>query len=203
MSPTSGVHDHGFNNVSTYGNLLRLMNEGRIAENAWERRFYELALKCSGAVQAARWSRIAGWRRVHLLVQWSAFAVRGHDPLVARAGSSPPARARADGRERSPDLAAGPSHRARAERRRDIRSITARAAMHTTCAGASRTRASSTRTTAIIRCPNSQQGYSPFSTWTRGLAWAMCGFAEQLEFFATLPDGELKAFGGQRAISLR
>ena len=27
-----GVHDHGFNNVSTYGNLLRLMNEGRIDE---------------------------------------------------------------------------------------------------------------------------------------------------------------------------
>src|SRR5215475_2014909 len=25
-----GVHDHGFNNVSTYGNLLRLMTEGRI-----------------------------------------------------------------------------------------------------------------------------------------------------------------------------
>ena len=24
-----GVHDHGFNNVSTYGNLLRLMGEGR------------------------------------------------------------------------------------------------------------------------------------------------------------------------------
>src|SRR5215469_10018830 len=54
-----GVHDHGFNNVSTYGNLLRLMGEGRIVENAWERRFYETALKCSGAVQAARWSRTA------------------------------------------------------------------------------------------------------------------------------------------------
>src|ERR1700686_2608911 len=52
-----GVHDHGFNNVSTYGNLLRLMAEGRIAENPWERRFYELALKCSGAVQAFRWSQ--------------------------------------------------------------------------------------------------------------------------------------------------
>jgi hypothetical protein len=38
------------------------------------------------------------------------------------------------------------------------------------------------------RCPNSQQGYSPFTTWTRGLAWAMCGFAELLEFFDTLPD---------------
>src|SRR5690606_39861232 len=37
-----GVHDHGFNNVSTYGSLLRLMKEGRIAEDPWERRFYEL-----------------------------------------------------------------------------------------------------------------------------------------------------------------
>ena len=55
----TGVHDHGFNNVSTYGNLLRLLGEGRIRENVWERRFYELALKCSGAVQAARWSNIA------------------------------------------------------------------------------------------------------------------------------------------------
>ena len=27
-----GVHDHGFNNVSTYGNLWRLMNEGRIEQ---------------------------------------------------------------------------------------------------------------------------------------------------------------------------
>ena len=32
------------------------MNEGRIAEGGWEREFYELALKVSGAVQAARWS---------------------------------------------------------------------------------------------------------------------------------------------------
>jgi hypothetical protein len=33
-----------------------------------------------------------------------------------------------------------------------------------------------------FRSPNSQQGYAPFSTWTRGLAWAMCGFAEELEW---------------------
>src|SRR5450631_1924477 len=38
-----GVHDHGFNNVSTYGNLLRLMSEERIPANEWERNFYELA----------------------------------------------------------------------------------------------------------------------------------------------------------------
>ena len=53
-----GVHDHGFNNVSTYGNLRRLMNEGHIEENQQERNFYELALKCSGAVQARRWTSI-------------------------------------------------------------------------------------------------------------------------------------------------
>jgi hypothetical protein len=35
----TGVHDHGFNNVSTYGNLLRLMGEGRIPQKPWERRF--------------------------------------------------------------------------------------------------------------------------------------------------------------------
>ena len=53
-----GVHDHGFNNVSTYGNLVRLMNEGVIPENQWERNFYELALKLTGAVQARRWTTI-------------------------------------------------------------------------------------------------------------------------------------------------
>ena len=53
-----GVHDHGFNNVSTYGNLLRLMNEGAIEENQREREFYELAIKLTGAVQAARWTSL-------------------------------------------------------------------------------------------------------------------------------------------------
>src|SRR5215475_777842 len=33
-----GVHDHGFNNVSTYGNLLRLARERRITANEWELR---------------------------------------------------------------------------------------------------------------------------------------------------------------------
>src|SRR5688572_6137838 len=54
-----GVHDHGFNNVSTYGNLWRLMREGKIPFNERENDFYELALKTSGAVQAARWTKIA------------------------------------------------------------------------------------------------------------------------------------------------
>ena len=40
------------------------------------------------------------------------------------------------------------------------------------------------------RAPSSQQGYSPFTTWARGLAWAMCGFAEQLEFLDSLDHGD-------------
>ncbi|HZY73024.1 MAG TPA: hypothetical protein VFE22_07960, partial [Edaphobacter sp.] len=51
-----GVHDHGFNNLSTYGQLRRLALEGRFETSDGELRFYELALKASGSVQAARWT---------------------------------------------------------------------------------------------------------------------------------------------------
>ena len=53
-----GVHDHGFNIVSTYGNLWRLARSGRIAATQGELRVCELALKVSGAVQAARWTEL-------------------------------------------------------------------------------------------------------------------------------------------------
>src|SRR5213075_2126177 len=48
------------------------------------------------------------------------------------------------------------------------------------------------RNDGSFRNRSTQQGYSPFSTWTRGLAWAMLGFAEELEFFATIPDAKFK-----------
>jgi hypothetical protein len=41
----TGVHDHGFNNVSTYGNLLRLMHEGKTAFNEWEKKFLRSRIK--------------------------------------------------------------------------------------------------------------------------------------------------------------
>ena len=49
------------------------------------------------------------------------------------------------------------------------------------------------------RGPSTQQGYSPFSTWTRGLAWAMLGFAEQLEFFSTLTADDAQSSGAASA----
>ncbi len=48
-----------------------------------------------------------------------------------------------------------------------------------------------------FRCPGTQQGYSPFSTWTRGLAWVLLGFAEELEFVETLGPDALVPFGGR------
>lgn len=52
-----------------------------------------------------------------------------------------------------------------------------------------------------FRSPSTQQGYSGFSTWTRGLSWAMLGFAEQLEFLQSYPDlPEYGELGGRALI---
>jgi hypothetical protein len=58
-------------------------------------------------------------------------------------------------------------------------------------------------TDGSYRCPNSQQGFSPFTTWTRGLAWIITGFAEQLEFLATLADSEFAADGDKQKVLAR
>jgi hypothetical protein len=183
----TGVHDHGFNNVSTYGNLLRLMTEGRIAENAWERRFYEVALKCSGAVQASRWSRTAdgGGYIYSFNGPHSLFVdtIRSARALVVSHRLGHVLMAENDRRisllERA--IAHGLAtakyavYYGEGRDAYDVRGRVAHESVFNTNDG-------------NYRCPNSQQGYSPFSTWTRGLAWAMCGFAEQLEFLDTLPE---------------
>jgi rhamnogalacturonyl hydrolase YesR len=178
----TGVHDHGFNNVSTYGNLLRLMSEGRIPENVWERRFYELALKCSGAVQAARWSPTAdgggyiySFNGPHSLFVDTVRSVRsliishrlGH-VLMGENDRKIALLDRALDHLRS--TAKYSVYYGEGRDAYDIRGRVAHESIFNPNDG-------------NYRCPNSQQGYSPFSTWTRGLAWAMCGFAEQLEYF--------------------
>jgi unsaturated chondroitin disaccharide hydrolase len=50
----------------------------------------------------------------------------------------------------------------------------------------------------MMRCRSSQQGYSPFSTWTRGLAWAVVGYAEELEFFASIDDASFESSTGMK-----
>lgn len=185
-----GVHDHGFNNVSTYGNLLRLMREGKVEANARERDFYELALKVSGAVQAARWTRIANG-------QGYIYSFNGPHSLFIDTLRS----------LRSLAVAHQLGHVLMGERDQKI-SLLRRLVQHAVTTanysvyyGEGRDTYDERGHTAHesifnlndghFRCPNSQQGYSPFSTWTRGLAWAILGYAEQLEFLEVVSEEEL------------
>ncbi len=174
-----GVHDHGFNNVSTYGTLRRLILEGRAGEQDLD--FAELALKVSGAVQASRWSRTAdgggyiysfngpqslfvdtirSCRSLAVAHRLGHVLMGEHDEridLLARLVQHAQSTARynvyfGEGRDTY-----------------DIRGRTAHEALFNVNDGR-------------FRAPSTQQGYSAFSTWTRGLAWAMLGFAELLEF---------------------
>ncbi|MDH3251773.1 MAG: glycosyl hydrolase [Ignavibacteria bacterium] len=186
-----GVHDHGFNNVSTYGNLLRLMHEGRIAENPWEQRFYELALKTSGAVQAARWTDLG---------DGSGYIYSFNGPHSLFADTIRSLRALA--------VAHQLGHVLMGERDRKI-SLLERILQHAETTARFAVYFGEGRDSYDVRgrvahesifntndrsyrCPGTQQGYSPFSTWTRGLAWILCGYAEEAEFMETRSDEELQ-----------
>lgn len=181
-----GVHDHGFNNLSTYGNLLRLMKENKIAFNEWERDYYSLALKISGAVQASRWTVIKNGGFIH--------SFNGaHSLFVDTIRSC-----------RSLIISHSLGHVLQIEGDQQI-SLLDRAVEHMKATanysifyGEGRDEYDVWGRTAHesvfnvkdgnFRCPNSQQGYSGFSTWTRGLSWAMCGFAEEIEWFDSVKD---------------
>ena len=188
-----GVHDHGFNNISTYGNLLRLMKEGKIAQNDWEQEFYALAVKISGAVQATRWTDTPDGGFIHSFNgPHSLFVdtIRSCRALMAsyRLGHT---------LQVENDVKINLLHRALLHMKatadysvfygegRDIYDAWGRTAHECVF----------NTTDGRYRCPNSQQGYTGFSTWTRGLAWAMCGFAEELEFLDTLSEEDLSVFG--------
>lgn len=192
----TGVHDHGFNNVSTYGALWRLMNEGRLPESAWERAFYEMALKASGAVQADRWTDLgdgAGY----------VYSFNGPQSLFSDTIRSMRALA----------LAHRLGHTLGGEN--DVHhSLLGRLLAHARATAAYNVYYGEGRDGYDVRGrvvhesifnlndgryrnPSTQQGYSPFTTWTRGLAWVLLGFPEQLEFLQTRSDDELAPFGGR------
>jgi hypothetical protein len=182
-----GVHDHGFNNISTYGNLLRLHREGAISRDSWAEEFCELAIKVSGAVQAARWTAlpdnlgyIYSFNGPHSLFVDTIRSLRvlsaahalGHVLMGEQ--------------DRKISLLERTLQHAETTARyiiyfgkgRDIYDIRGRA-VHEAVFNV---------TNGAFRCPSSQQGYSPFSTWTRGHAWALAGYPEQLEYLDTLPE---------------
>ncbi len=193
----TGVHDHGFNNVSTYGNLLRLANVGRYACSQEEKLFYEMALKASGAVQASRWTDLPQGGFIH--------SFNGAHSLFVDTIRT----------IRVLEIAHLLGHKLQGEQDA-THSLLQRAMQHAVATarysvyyGKGRDQYDEWGRTAhesvfnvrngAFRCPNSQQGFSGYTTWTRGLSWAMLGFAEQLEFLdfyqgSDLPDKqELKA----------
>ena len=194
-----GVHDHGFNNVSTYGNLRRLMNESRLANNAWERNFYEVALKCSGAVQASRWTYTAnGEGFIHSFNGPHSLFADTIRSLRALALSHQLGHVLMGEKDAKISLLKRLIEHARTTANfavyygegRDAYDVRGRVA-HESIFNV---------TDGNFRAPNSQQGYSAVTTWTRGLAWIMCGYPEQLEFIATLDDAELEPFGGRAEV---
>jgi unsaturated chondroitin disaccharide hydrolase len=193
-----GVHDHGFNNVSTYGNLLRLMKEEKIGYDAWEKNFYELALKISGAVQASRWTPIPNGGFMHSFNgPHSLFVdtIRTCRALVVSHALGHVFQGEGDVRinlleraiQHMDATAKFAIYYGEGRDSYDIPGRTAHESVFNVKDG-------------NYRCPNSQQGYSGFTTWTRGLAWAMCGYAEELEWLETRDAGELKNLGGQERI---
>jgi unsaturated chondroitin disaccharide hydrolase len=187
MSPHlthTGVHDHGFNNVSTYGNLWRLAREGRIDASDERIAFYELALKVSGAVQASRWTTIPGGGFIYSFNGPHSLFVDTIRTLRALAIAHVLGQVLVHEQDARVSLLDRLRQHARATaefsvydgRGRDIYDVRGRVAHESLFNVVS----------GSYRGPSTQQGYSPFTTWTRGLAWAMLGFAEQLEFLETL-----------------
>ncbi|HSL22438.1 MAG TPA: glycoside hydrolase family 88 protein [Vicinamibacterales bacterium] len=194
----TGVHDHGFNNVSTYGNLWRLAREGRIDVCEWEVRYYGLALCVSGAVQAGRWTRLPDGGFIHSFNGAHSLFVDTIRSLRALALAFVLGHHLFEEQDANVSLLERLVHHARATARYsvyyghgrdrfDVRGRVAHESLFNPANGS-------------YRGPGTQQGYSPFSTWTRGLSWAMLGFAEQLEFVGTVSDAALEPCGGRDAV---
>ena len=195
----TGVHDHGFNNVSTYGALWRMAREARIEASDWEVRFYELALKISGAVQAARWTSIPGGGFIHSFNGAHSLFVDTMRSLRALALAHVLGHRLVQEQDAQVNLLARLLQHAHATATYNV--FTGRGGGPFDVRGRVAHESLFNAANGTFRGPSTQQGYSPFTTWTRGLAWAMLGFAEELEFLATLSRDTLEEAGDKDAVS--
>lgn len=176
-----GVHDHGFNVVSTYGNLRRLARRGRMRCSPDAQAHIDLALKASAAVQARRWTALSPNRGY-------IYSFNGPHSLFA------------DTMRSLRSLAIGHllGHTILLEHDERV-SLLDRLCKHVTSThdyivyfgqgrdvydefGRTAHEAIFNIVDGRYRCSSTQQGYSAFSTWTRGQAWVLCGAAELIEF---------------------
>ena len=181
-----GVHDHGFNTMSTYGNLLRLAREGRWPASVGDLEHLQLAIRVSGAVQAARWTP---------LPDDLGYICSFNGPQSLFIDTVRSLRVLAAAHELGQVLM-GERDRRISLLRRLLQHLetTLRYNLffgegrdHYDVPGRVVHEALFNVNDGSYRCPSTQQGYSPFSTWTRGLAWAILGCAEMLEYLAEVP----------------
>lgn len=189
----TGVHDHGFNTISSYGNLWRLAVKGKNRCSIEELEKYKLAIRISGAVQASRWTT---------LDDGTGFIYSFNGPHSLFVDTIRTCRVL--------ELAWLFGHSLKTEGDATI-SLLERAILHIKNTlryniyygrkrdaydekGRVAHECIFNIKTGKFRNPSTQQGFSPFTTWTRGLAWAMLGCAEQIEFFSSLPDDHLREF---------
>jgi hypothetical protein len=174
------------------------MKENKIPFNEWEKEFYELALKISGAVQASRWTTIKNGGFIHSFNgPHSLFVdtIRSCRALVVSHCLGHVLQGEGDVKIDLLDrviqhLKATANYSVFYGEGRDSYDAWGRTA-HESIFNAK---------DGNFRCPNSQQGFSGFTTWTRGLAWAMCGFAEELEWFETVNETAFENAGGKNDI---
>jgi unsaturated chondroitin disaccharide hydrolase len=194
----TGVHDHGFNNVSTYGALWRMARERRIDASDWENRFYELALKVSGAVQAARWTSIPAGGFIHSFNGAHSLFVDTIRSLRALAVAHLLGHRLVQEQDAQVNLLSRLLQHARSTATYNV--FTGRGGGPFDVRGRVAHESLFNAANGTYRGPSTQQGYSPFTTWTRGLAWAMLGFAEELEFLSTLSKDALDDAGNHDPI---
>ena len=177
----------------------RLLHEGKASGSQAERDFCELALKASGAVQASRWSTthdgggyIYSFNGPHSLFVDTIRSCRilmvahalGH---VLMGENDSPISLLGRAIDHMNATAKYSVYYGEGRDKYDEWGRTAHESVFNTNDGR-------------YRCPNAQQGFSGYTTWTRGLAWAMVGFPEELEFIDTIDDDQFAAFGGKSAI---
>ncbi len=189
----TGVHDHGFNILSSYGHLWRMGLSGLFPCSQEELSRYELAIRISGAVQGSRWTKVEdGTGFIHSFNgAHSLFVDTIRTCRVLELAWMLGQVLKSEGDEEVSLLERAIQHVRNTIRYniyfgngRDIYDVRGRVA-HECLFNVK---------TGKFRCASTQQGYSPFSIWTRGLAWAMLGCIEQLEFFSSVPRRAWESF---------
>ncbi len=179
-----GVHDHGFNNLSTYGNLLRFANSGLFESSTEEKELYRMAIKASGAVQSRRWTPVTNGGYIYSFNgPHSLFIDTMRTCRILLAAHKLGHCVLEEGDKEVNLLERAITHGL----------TTAKYAVYYGEGRDSYDKWGRVAHESIFnvndgnyRCPNSQQGYSGFTTWTRGLAWAMLGFSEFLEYLISM-----------------